>query len=79
MRHLAELKEAYSEAVDTQMAATDLARNHPVHPLDKAARAVKKARAYLKRDDVPPIIEDLLDKLANQERQADETEDPRII
>jgi len=72
MRHLTELRETYSKAVDTQMAAKDLAREHPAQPLQRIVRAVKKAQATLAGDDVPPIIGDLLDKLEEQERLAEE-------
>lgn len=75
VRHLVELQEEYSKWVDTRMAAVDLAREHGAHPLTKAARAVKKkVRALLGRDEVPPIIGDLLDKLEEQERAAAENE-----
>jgi len=71
MRHLAELQEEYSAWVDTRMAAADLAREHAGHPVKKAARALKKkARSWLGRDEVPPIVEQLLDKLEEQERSA---------
>ena len=75
MRHLAELQEEYSKWVDTRMAAADLARQHAGHPVQKAARTLKKkAQAWLGRDEVPPIIEDLLDKLEEQERAEAENE-----
>ncbi|HZG69792.1 MAG TPA: hypothetical protein VEZ12_23880 [Herpetosiphonaceae bacterium] len=72
MRHLTQLRETYSKAVDTRMAANDLAREHPAQPLGRVARAVKKAQAALSGDDVPPIIDDLLDKLEEQERLAEQ-------
>jgi hypothetical protein len=71
MRHLAELKAAYSPAVDAQMAADDLARENTVDPLQRVTRAIQKVRAAWVGDDVPPIIEALLDKLAEQEHAAD--------
>ena len=75
MRHLAELREEYSKWVDTRMAAADLARQHAGHSVQKAARTLKKkAQALLGRDEVPPIIEDLLDKLEEQERAEAENE-----
>lgn len=74
MRHLAMLRETYSKAVDTRMAANDLAREHPAEPLRRVARTVKKVQASLSGDDVPPIIGDLLDKLEEQERLAAEAE-----
>ena len=72
MGHLADLKEKYSEAVDTQMAADDLAREHPGGPLQRVARAVKKVQDRISGNDVPPIVEALVDKLAEQERLAAE-------
>ncbi len=73
MRHLAELQEEYSKWVDTRMAAADLAREHAGNPVQKVARTLKKkTQALLGRDEVPPIIEDLLDKLEEQERAAGE-------
>lgn len=69
MRHLVELQKEYSQWVDTRMAAVDLVRQHGANRLTRAVRAVKKkVQALLGRDEVPPIIEDLLNKLEEQER-----------
>jgi hypothetical protein len=74
MRHQVELQAEYSQAVDTRMAAANLAREHTDHPVKKVVQAVKKkVQGVLPGEDVPPIIEDLLDKLEEQERAAGET------
>ena len=74
MRHMAELKEMYSDMVDPELAVGDLARKHTTNPLKKVARAVKdvthKAQDLVTGgDDVPPIVEDLVDKLAEREQE----------
>ena len=67
MRHLAELKERYSDAVDATMAATDLARQHSQPPLQRLVQSVTDLFTG-GRDDTPPIVEELVDKLAEQEQ-----------
>ncbi len=73
MHHLADLKGEYGEGVDAGIAAADLARQHTERPVEKVVRAVKsathKAQHMVTGDaDTPPIVEDLVNKLEEQER-----------
>lgn len=69
MRHLAELKEQYSDAVDAHMAAQDLARQHHDQPLNRVVRAVREL--VTGENDVSPIVEQLVDKYSERERGQD--------
>jgi hypothetical protein len=66
MRHLAELKEQYSDAVDAQMAAQDLARQRHEPPLNRMVRAVREL--VTGENEVSPIVEQLVDKFSERER-----------
>ena len=66
MRYLAELKERYSDAVDANMAANELVRQHRQPPLQRLVQTV--TGLFTGRDDTPPIVEELVDKLAEQEQ-----------
>jgi hypothetical protein len=79
MRHLSDLQKQYSPAVDPEMAAADLARQHSDQPLQRVVRAVKRrAQDLLPGEHVPPIVEELVEKLARREREeaADQEEKP---
>jgi len=70
MLHLADLRDQYSDAVDPSMAASDLARQQTDGPVDRVVRAVK---GFVAGDgDVPPIVEELLEKYEAQEKDASE-------
>ncbi len=73
MHHLADLKQEYGQGVDAGIAAADLARQHTERPVSKVVRAVKaathKAQHLVTGDtDTPAIVEDLVNKLEEQER-----------
>ncbi len=68
MRHLAELREQYSDAVDTQMAAADLA-HRAEQPLQRVVRAVKELVTGDSGDTTPLVVEKLVDKLAAHEQE----------
>ena len=67
MHYLAELKERYSDAVDANMAVNELVRQHSQPPLQRLVQSVTDLFTG-GRDDTPPIVEDLVDKLAEQEQ-----------
>ncbi|MFN8485254.1 MAG: hypothetical protein U0768_19630 [Anaerolineae bacterium] len=77
MHHLADLKDEYGEAVDAEIAAADLARQHTDRPVGKVVRAVKSAthkaqNLFTGDTDTPPIVEDLVNKLEQEERRRGE-------
>lgn len=67
MHHLAELREQYGDAVDEAMAASDLARSRPPTSVERVVRAVKDLVGG--GDDVPPIVQELLEKYEAQEKE----------
>ena len=66
MRYLAELRERYSDAVDANMAVNELVRQHSQPPLQRLVQTVTEL--FTGRDDTPPIVTELVDKLAEQEQ-----------
>lgn len=70
MHHMAELRERYSEAVDPQMAANDLARQQE-QPLQRVVRAVTDLLTG--HHEPPPLVEELIDKFSKQEKAKEET------